>query len=134
MQFVDLTLPFGMLDLPHPLPARDENFHRALGRFRIPEIQHGTPYENHSDEQSGYGGPKYFERERSFDRLGALVRRAPAILDHEIEDDRKNHGRKKQGDGCQEIIQLVDRPRDRGGLIRLKWKALHQARILTSLI
>src|SRR5216684_1772196 len=104
VQFVDLALPFRVLDLPHPLSAGDEDFHRALGRLRIPEIQRGTPYEDHRDDQSGDGGPKHFERERSLDRLGAIVRRATPIFDHEIENDRENQSRKKQRDGGQEKI------------------------------
>src|SRR5579872_2962986 len=132
VNFVDLALPFRMLDLPHPLLTGHEDFHGPARRLRIAEIKRGAPHENQGHDQRGDRGPQHFQRKRSLDGLGPLIRRAPAVLDHEIKNDRKNQRRKKQRYRRQKEIQLVHRLRNRRSLLRLKWKTLHQDRVLTS--
>ena len=130
MQFVDFALPLRVRRLPHKLFARDEYFHRSGRRLRILKIQTRSPHKDCRYDQSGDGRPQDFERQGPFDRLGTLVRRAPPVFQHEVEDDRKNHDCEKQSDRSDEKIQMVHRPRDRGSLFGLEGDPLHQSFVL----
>jgi len=97
-------LPFGMLNFPHPLLARHEDFQRAFWRLRVLEIQSRAPDENYRHKYDRNRGPKDFQRDVSLDGFGALVGRTTAILDHEIENCEENQGSEKQSDCRQDKI------------------------------
>ncbi len=122
--------PSGCCDLPHPLLAGHEDFHGALGRLGVADVEARTPDENHGHDERGNRGPQDFQGKRSFNGLGALAGRAAAVLDHEIKNGGENNGGEKHGERGQEKVEIVDRLRDRGSLFGLKWKTLHHNSVL----
>ncbi len=93
MQLIDLTLPFGILHLPHPLFADDINVVRVLGRrVRIVEDL-SAPAKHHQHDEERNDGPCDFKFRGAFDRLWNLVLGLAAVLDREGGDGAENEDR-----------------------------------------
>ena len=62
VQLVDFTRSFGMLQVPHPLFAHDEDCHGALRRLRGGKKEAGPPKKKEYANQTGNGYPGDLQR------------------------------------------------------------------------
>ena len=69
VQFVDLALTLGVLDLPHPLLSDDINFGSVLGRSAFLEIDQSSPAKDHHKNEEMNCAPCNFQRSRALDLL-----------------------------------------------------------------
>src|SRR4051812_22143252 len=61
VQLVDLALPFGMLDLPHPLTADDGDLERTHRRLSLVQKNRCAPEKQHHRDAERHRGPKDFK-------------------------------------------------------------------------
>ena len=79
VQFVDLALAVGMLDLPHPLFADDEHLRGVRRRLGHRGIDLRSPHEHDEEDEQRRDGPEPFEAIVAEDARRALVLAAAAI-------------------------------------------------------
>src|SRR5579859_391512 len=130
MQIIYFARSFGMLQVPHPLFAYDENFHRALGRPGFCKEEAGAPEKKTDTDEAGNYNPGHLETHGLLGCRRALFLGAPAIFDHEIENRREDEKCEKQGNTGQEEIQMIDTVSRRGRVHGAKLRPLSQKNCL----
>ena len=76
VQFVDLALPFHVLELPHPLLADDVDLERIVGRTALEEEDAGAPGEHDHGEAEGNHRPDISRAMPPWERGAVPVRSA----------------------------------------------------------
>ena len=117
VQFVDLTLAFGVLEFPHPLFCHDINFGGIVRWGAFLEIHDRAPGKDRHEYEEWNRAPGDFERSGTFDLLGGnagAVAKAGSEVDEAYEDEQGHH----PGDDEQENVESVYVARHRGGLLR----------------
>src|SRR5438445_355317 len=96
MQFIDLASTIGILNLPHPLLASDEEFQRVFRGLLGSEEELSAPRKHNEHYQKRQNGPRQLQLSRAFD-LGSVDVCATAILVREErycnEDQYGHHDR-----------------------------------------
>ena len=117
MEFIDLALTFGMLDLPHPLLGHNVDFGGVGGRSALFEIDHRAPGENDHEDKERDGAPSDFERDRTFNLFGGnagAVTVAGGEKDYQGADQQGHH----PGDDEQKNVERVHAMSQGRGLLR----------------
>ena len=117
VQFIDLALAFGVLQLPHPLLGHDVNFRGVAGGSALLEKDHRAPGKNHQEHAHGDDRPRQFQGRGAFDRL-CLYSGAMAKLSREEDDADRNQKRHQPADHEQEDVERVHIARHGGGALR----------------
>ena len=112
MQFVDLALAAGMLDLPHPLLADDIEFEiRCRGRFVQPDVDLGAPGKQHEKGEERARRPGDLDDPALGLRPAARHRIAAAIPDakhpDQAEDEKEDRGADDQLGNEQRVDALA---------------------------
>src|SRR6266487_412849 len=95
VKLVNLTLPGGVLDLPHPLLTHYINLIRVPGRSRLFEIKLSTPGKYAHGNDKGNNRPEYFQFVGAGDRPRDLIwRAAPVLNDKEDQDSGYQQSKK----------------------------------------
>ena len=118
VQFVDLALPFQVLQLPHPLLADRVDLDGVVGRFAGREEDARAPGEHHHGETEGNHAPQNLQRVAGVRDVRQFVLRTAAVADREIEDGAEDQQREEHGDREQEVQQVIHLGSERGGLFR----------------
>src|SRR5437660_751440 len=87
VKFVNLTLPCGVLNLPHPLLTHHINLIRVPGRSRLFEIELSTPGKHAHGNDKGNHRPEYLQCVGAGDRPRNFVWRAAAVLNDKEDQD-----------------------------------------------
>ena len=103
MEFIDLALAFGMLQLPHPLLGHDVNFRGIARRSTHVEVQHSSAYEHHHHYAQGNDGPADFKQERAFN-LCCLATMAAAIFRRENRNHREDEDSHRYADSDEKNV------------------------------
>ena len=128
VQGVDLPLSVGMLKLPHPLPADDEDLEGILRRARQGEIDVRAPEEgDHREDQRDHDPGDLEGKVVGNRRRWRLVFRATAVLDREVDHQGEDQSAEKHADSDQIKIERVDPRGDARGLLGKKRQRGHQA-------
>src|ERR1700732_3899395 len=69
VQFIDLALAFGVLQLPHPLLGHDVHFRGVAGWSALLEIDHRAPEKNHQEHAHGDNRPGQLQGSGTCDLL-----------------------------------------------------------------
>jgi hypothetical protein len=118
VQFVDLALPFLMLQLPHPLLADRVDLDGVVRRLAGGEVNARAPGEHHHGDAERNHAPQNFQRVAGVLDVRQFVLRTAAVLDGEIEDGPEDQQREEHGDREHEIQQVIHLGSQRGGLYR----------------
>ena len=110
-----------MLDLPHPLAARDPVLRGACRRAVLLEEHLRAPAEEDEEEAEGNDGPDDLEdvrlRVRLVDVLADLALVGAPVPDHEDEDEPRDERREDDEPREGEEHEVVDGPGDVGRLL-----------------
>ena len=79
VQLIDLSLPFNVLDLPHPLLSDDIDFGGITRRRAHLEVDHRSPGKDHEKNAERNNRPCDFEDKRSFDLLRLTTMPTPVL-------------------------------------------------------
>src|SRR6202035_98606 len=106
VQFVDLTLAFGVFELPHPLFRHNINFGRIGGRSALFEIHDRAPGKNDDEDEERNRAPGKFESGGTFDLLvpdAGTVAEARREISKAEEDQQRHH----PADDEQENVESI---------------------------
>src|ERR1700680_1364490 len=92
VQFIDLALAFGVLQLPHPLLGHDVNFRGVARWSALLKKDHRAPEKNYQEHAHGDDRPRQFQGRGTLDRL-CLYSGTMAKLSREEDDADKNQER-----------------------------------------
>src|SRR6266851_2905637 len=123
VQFIDLALAFGVLQLPHPLLSHDVDFRGVAGWSALLEIDHRAPEKNHQEHAHGDNRPGQFQGRGTFDLL-CLYSGTMAKLSREKDNADKNQKRYQPADDEQEDVKRIHIARHGGGALRPQWKII----------
>ena len=121
VKFVDLTLPGGVLDLPHPLLTDYINLIRVLRRSRLFEIELSTPRKYAHRDDEGNDRPEHFQFVGAGDRPGDFVWRAASVLNDKKGQNSGYQQSKKDRDAGEIEIEGVHLAGNGGSTLRNKW-------------
>ncbi len=127
VQFVDLALTGGMLELPHPLFTDDVDFLGIFWRPVLDKVNFRAPEKNRHGNQQGNHRPESLQFHRAFDRAWDFRGIAPAIFDDKENYDERNQQREKDRHAGDVEIQRVHIARIGRSTFRNEWKpGLHK--------
>src|ERR1700733_14828615 len=107
VQLVDFALAVLVLELPHPLFANDEYFHRiprSLGKI---EVDAGAPNKNDHAQYEWKHDPGHFQTNVGDNLPPDFVFGAPAISNGEVNNKREDQDAEKGRNRYQEQVQRV---------------------------
>src|SRR6266567_2625342 len=121
VQFIDLTLAAGMLELPHPLFADAIDFQRVCRRAFHVIVNLRAPGKNHHRDAQRNDRPHDLQQGRPVDLLRFALRR-PSVLDgKEKNKSGDDHGEKSR-EQHQEKVERVYLSGHVRGLLRKYWE------------
>src|SRR5258708_35214076 len=123
MQFIDLTLPFHMLQLPHPLRCDHVDFGGILRRSAHIEENQRPPNKHHYEEAERNDRPANFQDERTMDGSSFTSMAAP-ILHRKKRDHGKNEQRGRTAHHYEKNVEQIYGQSVGGRAGRPKWKVI----------
>ncbi len=126
MQRIDLALPVGILQLPHPLLGDDVNFTRIRRRLLDFEVEFRAPGEHSQKEDERYQRPCRFHFDIALDLLREFVLVLAVIAKSPIDQQDRNRRGDRAADGHQHPEEPVPLGGKGGCGIREQLERVHE--------
>ncbi len=131
VQYVDLALPFLVLELPHPLLAYGIHFHGVARWPGLGKVKRRSPDENEHRDRRRNQCPSQLQRHRALDLGGDRILFS-AIAPGEETHQAHNQDGEKRRYADQEEVKIVDLVRHLRGGRRKQWQIRPHSRLSPS--